>query len=80
MRSRRLKPARIRYAFMLTESGIVFDDGVVARLADDHYVVSCSSGHVQGVTSGSRNGGRTASIPRSVTIHNATAAMGDADR
>jgi sarcosine oxidase subunit alpha len=44
-----LKPGRIRYGFMLTESGVIYDDGVVAKLADDHYVVSCSSGHVPGV-------------------------------
>ncbi|MEO4000269.1 2Fe-2S iron-sulfur cluster-binding protein [Mesorhizobium sp. CAU 1732] len=44
-----LKPGRTRYGFMLTESGVIYDDGVVSKLADDHYVVSCSSGHVAGV-------------------------------
>lgn len=44
-----LKPGRIRYGFMLTESGVIYDDGVVSKLSDDHYVVSCSSGHVGGV-------------------------------
>ncbi|MFN3545944.1 MAG: sarcosine oxidase subunit alpha family protein [Mesorhizobium sp.] len=44
-----LKPGRIRYGFMLTESGVIYDDGVVAKVAEDHYVVSCSSGHVGGV-------------------------------
>jgi len=44
-----LKPGRTRYGFMLTESGVIYDDGVVTKLADDHYVVSCSSGHVAGV-------------------------------
>ena len=44
-----LKDGRIRYGLMLTEGGVIYDDGVTARLAQDHYVVSCSSGHVAGV-------------------------------
>jgi len=44
-----LKPGRIRYGFMLTESGVIYDDGVVSKVSDEHYVVSCSSGHVGGV-------------------------------
>ncbi|MGI9366546.1 MAG: 2Fe-2S iron-sulfur cluster-binding protein [Rhizobiaceae bacterium] len=44
-----LKPGRARYSFILTESGIVFDDGVVLRLGEDHFVVSASSSHVAGV-------------------------------
>ncbi len=44
-----LKPGGVRYAFMLTESGFVYDDGVVAKISDEHYIVSCSSGHVTGV-------------------------------
>jgi sarcosine oxidase subunit alpha len=41
-----LKPGRLRYGLTLHESGLVADDGVVLRLAPDHFVVSCSSGHV----------------------------------
>jgi sarcosine oxidase subunit alpha len=37
---------RLRYGLALAESGAIFDDGVVLRLAPDHFVVSCSSGHV----------------------------------
>ncbi|MDB5554266.1 MAG: sarcosine oxidase, alpha subunit family, partial [Rhizobium sp.] len=37
-----LKPGKCRYCFILTETGIVYDDGVLVRLADDHFVVSCS--------------------------------------
>jgi sarcosine oxidase subunit alpha len=44
-----VKPGRARYGFMLSETGIVYDDGVVLRLADDHFVVSASSSHVDGV-------------------------------
>ena len=40
-----LKPGKIRYGFMLLESGYVYDDGVTLRLADDRFLVSCSSGH-----------------------------------
>jgi sarcosine oxidase subunit alpha len=38
-----LKSGRIRYWIMLNENGIVTDDGVVARLADEHYLVSSTS-------------------------------------
>jgi sarcosine oxidase subunit alpha len=41
-----LKPGRLRYGLNLHESGLVADDGVVLRLAPEHFVVSCSSGHV----------------------------------
>ncbi len=38
-----LKTGRIRYGLMLTENGIVMDDGVFARLAEDHYLLSTTS-------------------------------------
>ena len=44
-----LKVGHIRYGFLLTEGGIVYDDGVVARLAPDRFLISCSSSHVDGV-------------------------------
>jgi sarcosine oxidase, subunit alpha len=44
-----LKPGRIRYCLLLRETGIVFDDGVVARIASDRYVLSPSSSHTAGV-------------------------------
>ena len=44
-----LKPGKIRYGFLLHESGIVFDDGVTLRLAEDRFLVSCSSGHTDAV-------------------------------
>jgi sarcosine oxidase subunit alpha len=44
-----LKPGRARYGFMLSETGVVHDDGVVLRLAEDHFVVSASSSHVGSV-------------------------------
>jgi sarcosine oxidase subunit alpha len=36
----------LRYGLALAESGAIWDDGVVLRLAPEHFVVSCSSGHV----------------------------------
>ena len=44
-----LKPGRIRYGFLLSESGVVFDDGVTLRLGEDRFLVSCSSGHTDAV-------------------------------
>jgi sarcosine oxidase subunit alpha len=37
---------RARYGLTLSEAGIVADDGVVLRPGPNHFVVSCSSGHV----------------------------------
>lgn len=34
-----LKPGYIRYGLMLNELGVLLDDGVVARMADDHFLI-----------------------------------------
>lgn len=39
-----LAVGRVRYGLMLNENGIVIDDGVVARLAPDHFLLSTTSG------------------------------------
>jgi sarcosine oxidase subunit alpha len=39
-----LKPGRIRYGLMLNELGVIIDDGVVTRLADQHFLLSTGSG------------------------------------
>ena len=44
-----LKVGRCRYAIMLTENGTVFDDGVVTRLGEDHFLVGTTSGHVSAI-------------------------------
>ena len=67
-----LKPGRIRYGFMLTESGIVYDDGVVSKVSDQHYIVSCSSGHVTGVVARLEEWRQDRFDPAQVTIHNST--------
>ena len=40
----RLETGRCRYGLMLGENGMVFDDGVTAKLADGHYLMSTTSG------------------------------------
>ncbi|MDP0927972.1 2Fe-2S iron-sulfur cluster-binding protein [Paracoccus onubensis] len=44
-----LKPGRARYGFVLGETGIVHDDGVVFRLSENRFVVSASSSHAASV-------------------------------
>lgn len=44
-----LKPGGLRYSVMLKEDGVIFDDGVVACLAPNHYLASPSSGHADAV-------------------------------
>ncbi len=44
-----LPVGRSRYGVMCTEEGIVFDDGVVCRLGDDHYYLTTTSGGVNTV-------------------------------
>ncbi|MGQ0383711.1 MAG: 2Fe-2S iron-sulfur cluster-binding protein [Gammaproteobacteria bacterium] len=39
-----LEQDRIRYGLMLNENGVIIDDGTVAKLADDHFVVTTTSG------------------------------------
>jgi sarcosine oxidase subunit alpha len=45
-----LKPGRIRYGLMLSENGIVIDDGVFARLSDNHYLVNTTSANADHIT------------------------------
>jgi sarcosine oxidase, subunit alpha len=40
-----LKPGRVRYALMLRESGILFDDGTVVMLAPDRVLLTTTSGN-----------------------------------
>jgi len=39
----KLEVGRVRYGVMCAEDGVVFDDGVTGRLADDHYLMSTTS-------------------------------------
>ncbi|MCB1448972.1 MAG: (2Fe-2S)-binding protein [Nitratireductor sp.] len=67
-----LKPGRIRYGFMLTEAGVIYDDGVVSKVSDEHFIVSCSSGHVQGVYMRLEEWRQDQFDPDQVYIHNST--------
>jgi len=67
-----LKPGHIRYGFMLTEGGIVFDDGVVARVDQNRFIVSCSSSHVAGVTALLESWRQDGNDPDRVFIHDTT--------
>ena len=41
---KKLLPGRCRYGLMLNEDGMVFDDGVTACLADDHFHMTTTTG------------------------------------
>ena len=42
---KKLAEGRCRYGLMCTEDGMVFDDGVTARLGDDHFLMTTTSGN-----------------------------------
>ncbi len=44
-----LAPGMGRYGLMLTEDGLIFDDGVTFRLSQDRFVMSCSTGNAEAV-------------------------------
>jgi sarcosine oxidase subunit alpha len=46
-----LAPGRARYGLMLNENGVIIDDGVFVRLAEDHFLVNPTSGGVGRVLS-----------------------------
>jgi sarcosine oxidase subunit alpha len=68
-----LKPGRIRYGFVLQESGVVLDDGVTLRLAQDRFLVSCSSGHTDAVRMRLELWRQDRFDTRRVAIHDTTA-------
>jgi len=45
----KLEPGRCRYGLMLNEDGMVFDDGVTACLANDHFHMTTTTGGAAGV-------------------------------
>lgn len=69
---RTLKPDHIRYGFMLTESGVVFDDGVISRMGQDHFVILCSSSHVDGVVSLLESWRQDGHGPDRIFVHDTT--------
>lgn len=67
-----LKPGHIRYGFMLTEGGIVMDDGVIARLDQNRIVISCSSSHVDSVRKHLETWRQDGNDPDRIFIHDLT--------
>ncbi|MCQ4632544.1 (2Fe-2S)-binding protein [Shinella sp. CPCC 100929] len=70
-----LAPGRCRYGFILSEAGNIYDDGVLVRLDENRFVVSCSSSHVAGVHALLEEWRQDRFDRRRVFIHNATAEM-----
>lgn len=70
-----LKPGFIRYGFMLTEGGIVFDDGVISRLGANHFLISCSSSHVDAVRTHLEAWRQDGNDPDRIFIHDMTQAF-----
>jgi len=46
---RNLQPGNCRYGLMLSEHGIVYDDGVFARIGENHFLVGTTSGHAAAI-------------------------------
>ncbi len=46
-----LAVGQCRYGVMLRDDGMVFDDGVTARLSEQHYLMTTTSGHADAVLS-----------------------------
>jgi sarcosine oxidase subunit alpha len=68
-----LPPGRLRYGLLLQEDGVVFDDGVIARLSPERFVVSCSTSHVAAVHARFEDWRQDQFDPSRVYVHNATA-------
>jgi sarcosine oxidase, subunit alpha len=68
-----LKVGRIRYGFVLQESGVVLDDGVTLRLSEDRFLVSCSSGNTDAVRMRLELWRQDRFDDRRVAIHDTTA-------
>lgn len=67
-----LKPGRVRYGFMLTETGLVFDDGVMACVDDNRFIISCSSSHADAVMAHLEHWRQDSFDPKRVHIHDTT--------
>lgn len=70
-----LKPGRCRYGFMLSENGVVFDDGILVRLDEHRFIVSCSTSHVAAVHARLEEWRQDRFGREAVYIHNATSEM-----
>lgn len=71
-----LAPGRVRYALMLNENGKVFDDGVVARLGPERFLLSPSSSHTAGVVAALEEWRQCEYLDMKVRVEDVTAAWG----
>ncbi|MCV6591322.1 MAG: 2Fe-2S iron-sulfur cluster-binding protein [Silicimonas sp.] len=44
-----LSPGQVRYGMMLSDDGLILDDGVVLRLSEHRWIVSTSTGHADAI-------------------------------
>lgn len=68
-----LKPGAIRYGFMLTERGVVYDDGVISRLGPNRFIISSSSSHADGVNALLEAWRQDGNDPDRIFVHDTTA-------
>lgn len=69
---RTLKPGHLRYGFLLTEKGVVYDDGVLFRMGPNRFIISCSSSHAEGVTGMLESWRQDGNDPDRIFIHDTT--------
>jgi len=69
-----LKPGKIRYVLLLRENGVVYDDGVVARVGPERFQLSPSSSHTAGVLAMLEAWRQTEYPSMRVAFHDVTAA------
>lgn len=67
-----LNPGKIRYALMLSERGIVYDDAVISRIDQNRFIISCSSAHVDGVNNALEAWRQDGHDPDRVFVHDTT--------
>ena len=67
---------QMRYGYMLRETGTILDDGIVARLDENRFVVSCSSAHATAIGDALEEWRQSAFDPMRVHVHEMTAAWG----
>ena len=67
-----LSTGRIRYSLMLTEGGHVYDDCIIFCINPNHYIVSASSSHVDGVKMHLEEARQDRFKSSGVTIHDGT--------
>lgn len=73
-RVRALEAGRGRYGLMLNENGIVIDDGLLFRLAEEHFLVSATSGNAERIHQWLEEWLQCEWTDLEVTVQNATSA------